>query len=134
MASKSKSTGHTGIRERETAKGPVFDWEVPQKGKDEDGKKFPKLRGTEPTLRAAIDAKAAALAKRNENPHVVVRRVTVADFITDTWLPFRRELMDRGTIEPATLKRNERDVKNRIIPYIGDIELQKLSTPDVDTM
>ena len=130
MAARREKTSAPGVY-RNLSNG-TFEWQILQR--DHDGKRVP-VRGTGyRTLPEAREAKVAATSRRDAYPGVVPRKLTLERFIIDTWLPDRQRLVDVRQLELSTLERNRRDVVNRIIPYVGHIQLQRLKSSDIERL
>jgi len=87
------------------------------------------LAGKFTTKKLAEKALRHELDERDQGTHVKADDVTVGRYLTDHWLPHVKPNV-RGT----TYLAYELHVEKRIIPTIGGIPLQKLSTMDVDRL
>jgi integrase len=58
-------------------------------------------------------------------------KITVKEFLEDHWLP---TIKGMNTIKPTTKIAYTLHVKQRIVPVIGHIRLQKLTTKDIDAL
>ncbi len=54
-------------------------------------------------------------------------RITLGDYLVERWLPTKRAQLRRSTFDSYG-----RNVRNHVVPRIGDIPLQKLTPEDLD--
>lgn len=81
------------------------------------------------TRKAAQEALTKALAAMADQRFVRPDRLTVADYLTETWLP-----AVKPTIAYTSYVNYRSVVNNHIVPRIGDVPLQKLTPGHVKTM
>lgn len=74
--------------------------------------------------RTQAEAKRKAESARNQRQPV--RSGTLADFLLNEWLPEQRE-----ALKPQTYRGYEQKLRSHVIPYIGDVELAKLTEGDI---
>ena len=95
-----------------------------------DGRREQHSKGGFKTLREAEAARIATAHALATGTYVKAERVTLADFLTDEWLPSRRP----PVLEASTWHSYERNLRLHVIPRIGSIPLQKLSPVDLNRL
>lgn len=80
------------------------------------------------TRREAQQALDRLKASVDRGEFVERSRQTLRQYL-ETWLP-----AIRGTIEPSTFESYERNVKNHLVPVLGDVRLQELTPDDLSAL
>jgi integrase len=79
--------------------------------------------------REAEDALNKAITALGKNEYTAPAKLTVAQFARDQWLP-----AIAASVKPATLRSYTQHVDVYIVPRIGHLRLQKLSTEEISAM
>jgi len=82
------------------------------------------------TRKEAESARAAALTAMATGSWVRPDRLTVAEFLTDEWLPTQLP----PTLEESTYVSYARNIRLHVAPYIGGIRLQELTPMDLNAL
>jgi hypothetical protein len=97
---------------------------------DADGRRRQHSRGGFRTQRAAEDARIEALSALAKGTYVKAERISLADYLNDEWLPFRRP----PVLEESTWHSYDRYLRLHVIPHIGAVPLQKLTPVDLNRL
>ena len=97
---------------------------------DADGRRRQHSKGGFRTQRAAEDARIEALSALAKGTYVKAERISLADYLTDEWLPFRRP----PVLEDSTWHSYDRYLRLHVIPHIGAVPLQKLTPVDLNRL
>jgi integrase len=79
------------------------------------------------TKKEALAAERDVLADIGSGRYVRPARGTLAEYLTDTWLPSRRV-----NLRPSTVLGYEKVIRRRIVPYIGDAEMSSLDAATLE--
>ncbi len=82
------------------------------------------------TRKEAEAARVKALATIQDGTFVQPERMTVAEFLTDEWLPSRRP----PVLEESTHHSYERYIRLHVLPHIGGLPLQQLTPIDLNRL
>lgn len=63
-----------------------------------------------------------------KDPHLVSGKITLSDFIDDVYWP------NKATLSPNTILGYKRDIKLRILPYLGGKNIEDISRYDIQQM
>lgn len=83
------------------------------------------------TRAEAVAARAKAVAAFAQNDYVARDRESVAEFLEQEWLP---SLKASGKVRASTLVAYTTHVTKHLVPSLGHVELQRLSTPQINTL
>jgi Arm DNA-binding domain/Phage integrase, N-terminal SAM-like domain len=97
---------------------------------DADGRRRQHSKGGFRTQRAAEAARVDALSALANGTYVKAERISLADYLTDEWLPFRRP----PVLEESTWHSYDRYLRLHVIPHIGAVLLQKLTPVDLNRL
>src|SRR5918995_2952584 len=97
---------------------------------DADGRRRQHSKGGFRTQRAAEDARIEALNALAKGTYVKAERISLADYLTDEWLPFRRP----PVLEASTWHSYDRYLRLHVIPHVGAVPLQKLTPVDLNRL
>jgi integrase len=97
---------------------------------DADGRRRQHSKGGFRTQRTAEDARIEALSALATGTYVKAERISLADFLTDEWLPFRRP----PVLEASTWHSYDRYLRLHVVPHIGAVLLQKLTPVDLNRL
>jgi integrase len=95
-----------------------------------DGRRRQHSKGGFRTQRAAEDARIEAMSALAKGTYVKAERITLADYLTEEWLPFRQP----PVIEASTWHSYDRYLRLHVIPHIGAVTLQKLTPVDLNRL
>jgi hypothetical protein len=95
---------------------------------DSAGTRRQKSKGGFATRKEAEAARVEALAALSNGNWVQPDRLTVAEFLTDEWLPTQRP----PTLEESTYASYARNIRLLVVPYVGAIRLQQLTPMDLN--
>src|SRR5690606_21689426 len=97
---------------------------------DGAGTRRQKSKGGFATRKEAEAARVEALAALSNGNWVAPDRLTVAEFLTDEWLPTQRP----PTLEESTYASSARNIRLHVVPYVGAIRLQQLTPMDLNAL
>lgn len=97
--------------------------------RDGSGRRRQRSKGGFRTRREAESALHAALNALRQGVYVEPAKLTVADFLRDSWLP-----AVRGSLRPTTYSSYEVHVRCYLVPAFGDRKLQELTPPMINTL
>ena len=97
---------------------------------DADGRRRQHSKGGFSTQRDAEDARIEAASALATGSYVKAERISLADFLADEWLPFRRP----PVLEESTWHSYDRYLRLHVIPHIGAVPLQKLTPVDLNQL
>jgi integrase len=92
-------------------------------GRDPDGKRIFKYHSGYATKRAAQQARTELLGALERRSYVAPDKTTVADYLRGQWLP-----VVQTRLRPGTWAEYRRKVETHLIPAIGQVPLQQLTT------
>jgi integrase len=92
-------------------------------GRGPDGKRIFKYHSGYATKRAAQQARTELLGALDRNSYVPPDKTTVADYLRGQWLP-----VVQTRLRPGTWVEYGRKVETHLIPAIGQVPLQQLTT------
>jgi integrase len=92
-------------------------------GRGSDGKRIFKYHSGYATKRAAQQARTELLGALDRNIYVAPDKSTVADYLRGQWLP-----VVQTRLRPGTWVEYQRKVETHLIPAIGQVPLQQLTT------
>jgi integrase len=105
------------------AKNATWTWQIPTV---RNGKRRTIKRGGYRTRTEAQDALTTALAEYRDGSRVEPSKLTVREYFVTRWLP-----VVEHAVKPSTFRGYSDIVKNRIVPYLGDVKLSELTEGDV---
>ena len=105
---------------RETARWYV----VLDLGFGQDGRRRQRWHGGFRTRRDAEAARAQLVTDLNNGGYVAPGRITLAEWIRDSWLP-----MTEPRVEPSTFYSYKRNLELHVLPVLGRKPLQQLTPP-----
>lgn len=114
-----RSAGEGGISAYQTQAGERFLIKYLAPAADGVGTRQVLRRGF-PTRRAAAAELRNALAEVAKGTHVVPSKLTLAAYLTDTWLPALR-------LKPSTSSSYAKNVRLHVVPHIGAVPLSSLT-------
>ncbi len=97
---------------------------------DGAGERQKKSKGGFVTRKEAAAGRVEALAALSNGNWGQPDRLTVADFLTDDWLPTQRP----PTLEESTYAGYARNIRLHVVPYVGAIRLQQLTPMDLNAL
>lgn len=118
------STGRNNIRKRGST------WTYYLYVTEGDGTRRQVSKGGFTTRKEAETARAEALTAMSTGSWVKPDRLTVAEFLTDEWLPTQLP----PTLEESTYVSYARNIRLHVAPYIGGIRLQELTPMDLNAL
>jgi len=81
------------------------------------------------TTKAEADALVTNLAKsKQEGDYRAPDKITLGDYLTSKWLPIQK-----ARLRPSTFSSYRANIDKHVVPNIGPIPLQKLTSEDLDT-
>lgn len=92
------------------------------------GRRHQKGHGGYPTKKEAQVALRKVLSDMDRGVYAAPDRVTVAAFLQDRWLP----TLKASTLKPTTRLSYELHVREYLVPHLGAIPLQKLTTAHIE--
>jgi integrase len=95
----------------------------------ENGKRKQRSRGGFRTKKEAQAFLTETLGQLQHGDLVEPTRLTVADYLTEHWLPLAKR-----SIRPSTWDSYNRTLRNHVIPRIGDVNLQNLTAAHLDRL
>lgn len=87
-----------------------------------DGRRIRKSHGGFDRKKDASAHLTSVLAAQASGAYVEPSKLTYAQFLQDEWLP-----AIRATIRPSTMESYQRNIRNHIIPTLGNVPLRKLT-------
>ncbi len=66
--------------------------------------------------------------RKNDGQHTPHGRTTLADYLTEKWLP-----LQQAQLRPSTYDDYRRSIDLHVIPTLGRIPLHKLTSEDLDS-
>ncbi len=118
------TTGRNNIRKRGST------WTYYLYVTEGDGTRRQVSKGGFATRKEAETARAEALTAMASGSWVKPDRLTVAEFLTDEWLPTQLP----PTLEESTYVSYARNIRLHVVPYIGGIRLQELTPMDLNAL
>ncbi len=118
------TTGRNNIRKRGST------WTYYLYVTEGDGTRRQVSKGGFATRKEAETARAEALTAMATGSWVKPDRLTVAEFLTDEWLPTQLP----PTLEESTYVSYSRNIALHVVPYIGGIRLQELTPMDLNAL
>ena len=118
------TTGRNNIRKRGST------WTYYLYVTEGDGTRRQTSKGGFATRKEAETARAEALTAMATGSWVKPDRLTVAEFLTDEWLPTQLP----PTLEESTYVSYARNIRLHVAPYIGGIRLQELTPMDLNAL
>jgi integrase len=97
-------------------------------GRDATGKRQQKWHSGYRTKREAEAGLTDLLGRVQSGNYVDASRLTLAEFLTDRWLPARR-----AALRPSTFESYRMNVDAHIVPALGSVPLQRLTAVDLTT-
>jgi integrase len=97
---------------------------------DADGRRRQHSKGGFRTQRAADEARIEALSASANAAYVKAERTSFAEFLVNEWLPSRRP----PVLEESTWRSYDRYLRLHVIPYVGNLQLQRLSPVDLNLL
>jgi integrase len=97
--------------------------------KSADGKRRQQKRRGYRTRKAAEEALQKALQLISTGGWVEPSRLTLRDYLVDTWLPFT---MDR--VRPSTFASYQGNIERHVLPHLGHVPIQSLTPPMLSTL
>lgn len=97
--------------------------------RDSSGQRRQRSKGGFRTRREAESALHTALNALRQGLYVEPAKLTVAEFLRDSWLP-----AVRGALRPTTYSSYEVHVRCYLVPAFGDRKLQALTPPMINTL
>ncbi|MCC5954406.1 MAG: site-specific integrase [Acidimicrobiia bacterium] len=91
-------------------------------GRDANGKRRQKWHGSYPTRKAAEAARAEIVAEYHRGTYVEPSKVTLAEWVRDTWLPSMR-----AQVKPSTWDSYSRNLELHVLPRLGHRPLRELT-------
>ncbi len=119
----SRKTSKPNIRRR----GDTYTWFAYITGGN--GKRRQISRGGFRTIAEAEADRIKHLTDLGQGNYVNPDRITVADYLTNEWLPTRS-----ADLEASTWRSYEQKIRLHVIPYIGAIALQQLTPTDLNKL
>jgi len=118
--------GHIHKRTRidRTGKETVRWYVVLDLGFGEDGRRRQKWHGGFRTRREAEAARAQLVHEFNTGSYVMPGRITLGEWVRDSWLP-----MTEPRVKPSTLHSYTRNLELHVLPVLGQKPLQQLTPP-----
>lgn len=98
------------------------------------GKRRQKSEGGFPTAEAAQRALNDRLASLDNNEFIEPTRITVGQFLMDEWLPSVERRVRAGNLKESTARQYADQVRNHLVPRIGDVRLRSLTVTHLDTL
>jgi integrase len=98
-------------------------------GRGPDGKRIYRWHSGYATKRDAQQARAELLGAVDRNSYVPPDKTTVADYLRQQWLP-----AVQSRVRPGTWEEYRRKAETHLIPAIGQIPLQQLTTAMLNTL
>lgn len=123
--------GHIHKRTRTTKGGKeTTRWfVVVDVGIDADGRRRQKWHGGFRTRREAEVARAKLINDLHEGSYVLPGRVTLAEWIRESWLP-----MTEARVKPSTFDSYRRNMDTHVLPVLGGKLLQQLTPPMLNAL
>jgi len=94
-----------------------------------DGRRRQKTKGGHRTKKLAEDAANELIAALQNGTYIEPTRVTVGQFLLEQWEP-----AIRATIRPSTFASYDMHVRKYLVPRLGGIQLQKLTSPAINAL
>lgn len=104
-------------------------WYVATHYKDASGKRRQKSHGGFRTKAEAREHLNAVLAEMASGRYVPPSKDTVGQFLVNRWLP-----AVQGSLRPSTFDSYERNIRVHVLPRLGSLRLQDLSTAHLQTL
>jgi len=98
-------------------------------GRDASGKRQQKWHSGFRTKREASEALTEILGQLARGQYVAPSKLTVGDFLEDEWLP-----AIRAGVRPLTFESYAGNVRNHIVSHVGEVPLQQLTPPMLNSM
>jgi len=123
--------GHIHKRTRTTKNGKeTTRWYVVlDVGIDTEGRRRQKWHGGFRTRREAEVARAELVNDLHTDSYVMPDRVTLAEWIHESWLP-----MTEARVKPSTFDSYRRNLENHVLPALGNKPLQQLTPPMLNAL
>lgn len=115
---------HKRVRTSRSGKETVRWYVVLDLGFGEDGRRRQKWHGGFATRREAEAARAELVTNLNTASYVLPRRITLAEWVRDSWLP-----MSEPRVKPTTFHSYQRNLELHVLPTLGRKPLQQLTPP-----
>lgn len=97
-------------------------------GRDPTGRRHQKSKGGFRTRKEAEVALHSAMHALQQGVYVEPTKLTVAEFLRETWLPAAK-----GTLRPTTYSSYEMHVRCYLVPAFGHLRIQQLAPPLINT-
>jgi integrase len=98
-------------------------------GRESSGRRRQRSKGGYRTRREAEAALHAALNALQQGVYVEPAKLTLAEFLNDSWLP-----AVKGSLRPTTYSSYETHVRCYLVPAFGDRKLQQLTPPMINAL
>jgi integrase len=98
-------------------------------GRGPDGKRTFRYHSGYPTKRAAQQARTELLGALDRNSYVAPDKTTIAEYLRGQWLP-----VVQTRLRPGTWVEYRRKVETHLIPTIGQVPLQQLTTATLNAL
>lgn len=98
-------------------------------GRDEDGRRRQRWHSDFRTKREANEALTEILGQLASGQYVAPSKLSVGGFLEDEWLP-----AVRGRLRPLTFESYAGNIRNHVVPRLGSVPMQQLTSPMLNTM
>lgn len=92
-----------------------------------DGRRTQQWFGSYPTKRQAEQRRTEVLHAQDTGNLVAPSHSTVAEYLTDEWLPTKQR-----TLKPTTWHSYSSTIRNHVLPHLGQVPLQALTPAHLD--
>ena len=120
---------HKRVRIDRNGKEAVRWYVVLDLGYSDDGRRRQKWHGGFRTRREAEATRAQLVTDMNTGSYVMPGRLTLAEWIRDSWLP-----MTEPRVKPTTFHSYRRNLELHVLPTLGQKPLQQLTPPMLTTL
>ena len=113
---------HKRVKTGADGKPKTYWYVVVDVGIGDDGKRRQKWHGSYKTRREAERASASIVRDLEQNSYVEPRKLTLADYVNDEWLPLMRQ-----QVKPSTWSSYSRNLELHVLPTLGGRQLQTIN-------
>lgn len=113
---------HKRIKQGADGKPKTYWYVVVDVGIDDNGKSRQKWHGSYKTRREAERASASIVRDLEQRIYVEPRKLTLADYVNDEWLPLMRQ-----QVKPSTWSSYARNLELHVLPTLGSRQLQAVT-------
>lgn len=120
---------HKRVRTNAAGKQTTRWYVVVDVGVDQAGKRRQKWHGGFDTRRAAEIERAKIVNDLHTGGYVAPDRLTLAEWVRESWLPMRRT-----RVKPSTYDSYRSNMETHVLPALGNRPLQQLTAPMLNTL